>query len=92
MCCDARIKNDVEVAHEILIVNARAFLRLQVRHARNVLEYFQKGVTMNLIVTRRMTALRVLLASTLMTACGLRRTNASSETLTVYEDAQLWFV
>jgi hypothetical protein len=42
---------------------------------------------MNLIVTRRMTALGALLASTLMTACGLRCTNPSNETLTVYEDA-----
>ena len=32
-------------------------------------------------------ALAALLASTLMAACGLRSTNSSSETLTVYEDA-----
>ena len=42
---------------------------------------------MNLIVTRRMTAFGALVASTLMTACGLRSTNPSSETLTVYQDA-----
>jgi len=39
------------------------------------------------IVTRRMMALAALLASTLMAACGLRSTNPSSETLTVYQDA-----
>src|SRR5437660_10557108 len=44
-------------------------------------------VNMNLILTRRMTAFAVLLASILLTACGLRSTNSSSETLTVYEDA-----
>jgi hypothetical protein len=44
-------------------------------------------LNMNLILTRRMTALPVLLASILLTACGLRSTNSSSETLTVYEDA-----
>lgn len=44
-------------------------------------------LNMNLILTRRMTALAVLLASILLTACGLRSTNSSSETLTVYEDA-----
>jgi len=43
---------------------------------------------MNLSLTRRMKiALAALLASTLMAACGLRSTNSSSETLTVYEDA-----
>lgn len=42
---------------------------------------------MNLIVTRRMIALAALLAATVMTACGLRSTNPSSETLTVYQDA-----
>jgi hypothetical protein len=44
-------------------------------------------LNMNLILTRRMTAFAVLLASILLTACGLRSTNSSSETLTVYEDA-----
>jgi hypothetical protein len=34
-----------------------------------------------------MIALAVLLAATVMTACGLRSTNPSSETLTVYQDA-----
>jgi hypothetical protein len=42
---------------------------------------------MNLIVTRRMTAFGALLASALMTACDLRSTNPSSETLAVYQDA-----
>ena len=42
---------------------------------------------MNLIVTQRMTALAALLASTLMAACGLRSTNSSTETLTIYQDA-----
>src|SRR5437867_13302434 len=40
-----------------------------------------------MIVTQRMTAVAALLASTLMAACGLRSTNPSSETLTVYQDA-----
>jgi hypothetical protein len=35
----------------------------------------------------RMTAFCALVASTLMTACDLRSTNPSSETLTVYQDA-----
>src|SRR5436305_5840866 len=42
---------------------------------------------MNLIVTQRMTGLAALLASILMAACGLRSTNSSTETLTVYQDA-----
>ena len=42
---------------------------------------------MNLIVTQRMTTLATLLASTLIAACGLRATNPSTETLTVYQDA-----
>jgi hypothetical protein len=42
---------------------------------------------MNLIVTQRMAALAALLASTLMAACGLRSTNSSTETLTIYQDA-----
>src|SRR5438046_5434736 len=42
---------------------------------------------MHPIVTRRRMALAALLASTLMAACGLRSTNPSSETLTVYQDA-----
>jgi hypothetical protein len=42
---------------------------------------------MNLIVTRRMIVLAALLAATVMTACGLRSTNPSRETLTVYQDA-----
>ena len=42
---------------------------------------------MNPMITRRMTAVVALFASTLMTACGLRCTNPSTETLTVYEDA-----
>jgi hypothetical protein len=42
---------------------------------------------MNLIVTRRMIVLAALLASTLIAACGLRSTNPSTETLTVYQDA-----
>jgi hypothetical protein len=49
--------------------------------------YFSKELAMNLIVTRRMTALAALLASTLMGACGLRSTNPSTETLTIYQDA-----
>src|SRR5436309_14658907 len=40
-----------------------------------------------MIVTRRMIALAALLASTLMAACGLRSTNPSSETITLYQDA-----
>jgi hypothetical protein len=43
---------------------------------------------MNLIVTRRMIVLAALLAATVMTACGLRSTNPSRETLTVYQDAR----
>jgi hypothetical protein len=39
------------------------------------------------LVTQRMTALAALRAATVMAACGLRSTNSSSETLTVYEDA-----
>jgi len=42
---------------------------------------------MNLIVTQRIAAVAALLASTLMAACGLRSTNSSTETLTVYQDA-----
>ena len=42
---------------------------------------------MNLIVTQRTAALAALLASTLMAACGLRSTNSSIETLTIYQDA-----
>jgi hypothetical protein len=42
---------------------------------------------MNLIVKRRAIALAVVLASIVMTACGQRSTNPSSETLTVYQDA-----
>lgn len=42
---------------------------------------------MKLITTRRMMALAALVASTLMAACGLRSTNPSTETLTVYQDA-----
>jgi len=42
---------------------------------------------MNLIVTQRMAALAALLALALMPACGLRSTNSSTETLTVYQDA-----
>jgi hypothetical protein len=41
---------------------------------------------MNLIVTRRAITSAALLASTLMAACGLRSTTASTETFTVYED------
>jgi outer membrane biogenesis lipoprotein LolB len=39
---------------------------------------------MNMIVAQRMTALAALLASMLMPACGLRSTNSSNETLTIY--------
>ena len=43
---------------------------------------------MNLIVSRRMIGiLGALLTSTLMPACGLRSTNPSTETLTLYQDA-----
>ena len=42
---------------------------------------------MNLIVTQRIAALAALLASTLIAACGLRSTNSSTETLTIYQDA-----
>jgi hypothetical protein len=42
---------------------------------------------MNLIVKRRTIALAVLLVSIVMTACGQRSTDPSSETLTVYQDA-----
>ena len=42
---------------------------------------------MNLISIRTMITSVTLLASTLMAACGLRSTNSSNETLTVYEDA-----
>ena len=42
---------------------------------------------MNLIVTQRMAAVAALLASTLIAACGLRSTNSSTETLTIYQDA-----
>ena len=41
---------------------------------------------MNLIVTSRLMANAALLASTLLTACGLRCTSPSTETFTVYED------
>ena len=43
---------------------------------------------MNLIALRRMIGiLAALLASTLMPACGLRSTNSSTKTLTLYQDA-----
>src|SRR5207247_2505856 len=43
---------------------------------------------MNLIFTPRIiVALAALLASTLVAACGLRSTNPSTETLTIYQDA-----
>src|SRR5438874_13058296 len=42
---------------------------------------------MKLIVTPRMKALAALLASILIAACGLRSTNPSTETLTLYQDA-----
>ena len=42
---------------------------------------------MNQIVTSRLMAMATLLASTLLTACGLRCTSPSTEALTVYEDA-----
>src|SRR6266446_6078663 len=42
---------------------------------------------MNLIVTQRMAAVAALLASILIAACGLRSTNSSTETLTIYQDA-----
>jgi hypothetical protein len=42
---------------------------------------------MNLIVKPRMTASAALLVSILMAACGLRSTNSSTETLTIYQDA-----
>src|SRR5436189_6428863 len=42
---------------------------------------------MNLIVTSRLMGNAALLASTLLTACGLRCTSPSTETFTVYEDA-----
>src|SRR5205814_9877569 len=42
---------------------------------------------MKLIVTPRMKALAALLASILIAACGLRSTNPSTETLTIYQDA-----
>jgi hypothetical protein len=41
---------------------------------------------MNLIFSRRMIVLAALLASTLIAGCGLRSTNPSTETLTVYQD------
>jgi hypothetical protein len=41
---------------------------------------------MNLITTRRIIGLAAVLVSTLMAACGLRSTTASTETLIVYED------
>ena len=44
---------------------------------------------MNLIVTSRLMANAALLASTLLTACGLRCTSPSTETFTVYEDAPM---
>jgi hypothetical protein len=42
---------------------------------------------MNLILKRRTIALAVVLVSIVVTACGQRSTNPSSETLTVYQDA-----
>src|SRR6266542_3738544 len=44
---------------------------------------------MNLIVTSRLMANAALLASTLLTACGLRCTSPSTETFTVFEDAPM---
>src|SRR5205809_7709511 len=44
---------------------------------------------MNLIVTSRLMANAALLASTLLTACGLRCTSPSTETFTAYEDAPM---
>jgi hypothetical protein len=41
---------------------------------------------MNLIVRWKLMAMAALLASTLLAACGLHSTTASTETLTVYED------
>jgi hypothetical protein len=63
------------------IVKAKLLPELQTQ------SYFSKEFTMNLIVTQRMTPLAALVAATLMAGCGLRSTNPSSETLTVYEDA-----
>jgi hypothetical protein len=42
---------------------------------------------MNLIATWRIIGLAAVLASTLIAACGLRSTNPSTETLTIYQDA-----
>ena len=54
---------------------------------RRNLILLSKGVTMNLIIMRRIIGLAAVLGSTLMVACGLHCTNPSTETLTVYEDA-----
>src|SRR5204862_2069445 len=45
-----------------------------------------KELTMNLMVTTRITGLAAVLASTLVVACGEHSTTPSTETLTVYED------
>src|SRR5216117_220977 len=44
---------------------------------------------MNLVVTSRLMANAALLASTLLTACGLRCTSPSTETFTAYEDSPM---
>src|SRR6266576_3881884 len=48
--------------------------------------YVPKELTMNLMVTTRITGLAAVLASTLVVACGEHSTTPSTETLTVYED------
>ena len=48
--------------------------------------YVPKELTINLMVTTRITGLAAVLASTLLVACGEHSTTPSTETLTVYED------
>jgi hypothetical protein len=48
--------------------------------------YVPKELTLNLMVTTRITGLPAVLASTLLAACGEHSTTPSTETLTVYED------
>src|SRR5438046_10036807 len=78
-------RNKISFYYDFLTASRLMFGILE--HFAQTQSYFSKELTMNLIVTRRMTGLAALLASILMAACDLRSTNSSTETLTVYQDA-----
>src|SRR6266576_849785 len=69
--------------------NATAVFELEIgvrTHFAGHPVYVPKELTMNLMVTTRITGLAAVLASTLLAACGEHSTTPSTETLTVYED------